>query len=153
MKQGWRDDILRRWGIRHVLVESLDIHDYLWTSRCARTKRLSGGKPQDLYQSNLLEEFYRFTHLNGLRYAIVSDLYGLHMDDEILGYYDVHPSTLSSSQKKSLGAIVKSKTKAAGYRSIVFFAHSPLMSRPYFEILAGSQLDAVFVSTLKSKCA
>ncbi len=149
MKQSWREDILRCWGIRHVPIGSIDIHNYLWTSRCARTKKVSAGTPRNLYQSDLLEEFYSFVQLNNVRYAIVSDHYGLHMDDEILSYYDVHPSTLSLLEKRNLGAIVSRKATAAGYRSLVFFAHSPLMSRPYFDILKSSQLEVLFVTTLR----
>jgi hypothetical protein len=153
MKQSWREDILRRWGIRYTSVESLDVHEHLWTSRCSRTKNVSAGKPRDLYQSDLLEEFYSFAQLNRIRYAIVSDLHGLHLDDEVLAYYDVHPSTLSQSEKRNLGAIVGKKAMAAGYRSLVFFAHSPLMSKPYFEILGGSKLEVLFITTLRSKRA
>jgi hypothetical protein len=151
MTQSWRDNILRDWGIRHTVVESLEVHDHLWTSRCSRTKNVPAGKPRDLYQSNVLEEFYDFARLSGIRYGIVSDLYGLHMDDEILPHYDVHPSMLSRTEKRKLGAIVGEKATAAGYRSLVFFAHSPLMSKPYFEILSSSGVEVLFVTTLRRK--
>jgi hypothetical protein len=152
MKRLWQDEIRRLWGIRHVTVESLAPHGhYLWTSRCARTKEVPEGKPQDLYRSDLLEEFYDFVELNRLRYGIVSDRYGLHMDGEILGYYDVHPSTLSNSDKCNLGATVARKAVDAGCSSVVFFAHSPLMSRPYFEILSHSRLEVFYVTTLRSQ--
>jgi hypothetical protein len=151
MKRSWRDDLLRQWGIKHASVASLNIHDHLWTSRCSRTKKLQAGKPPDLYQSTLLQEFYCFVRRCRVRYAIVSDKYGLHFDDEVLPYYDIHPSTLSHADKRELGAKVGSKAAAAGYRSLVFFAHSPLMSRPYFEILGSCGLEVLFVTTLGSK--
>jgi hypothetical protein len=151
MKLSWRDEILQQWGVRHTSVELLDVHDHLWTSRCSRAKNVPAGRPRDLYRSDLLEELYSFAQRRGVRYAIVSDLYGLHMDDEVLAYYDVHPSMLSQAEKRNLGVIVGRKAIAAGYRSLVFFAHSPLMSKPYFEILVGSKLEVLFVTTLRSK--
>ena len=151
VKPPWQEEILQRWRIRHVAMEALRPGDHLWTSRCARTKDLPEGTPRDLYRSDLLEEFYGFTERNGLRYGIVSDRYGLHLDDEVLPYYDVHPSMLSGADKRDLGAVVKRKTLAAGYGSIVFFAHSPLMSRPYFEILDHAEINVFFVTTLRSQ--
>lgn len=147
----WQDEIRRRWGIRHVPVETIVLDRHLWTSRCARTKRVPEGRPRDLYSSNLLDEFYGFAELKRLRYAIVSDRYGLHMDDEVLGYYDVHPSELSASDKRELGALVGRKAADAGYGSVVFFARSPLMSKPYFEILGNSKLDVLYVTTLRNR--
>jgi hypothetical protein len=149
MKRSWRADILQQWGIKQTSVTSLDKHDHLWTSRCSRTKEIRAGTPRELYQSELLREFYNFVHFFRLRYAIVSDLHGLHLDDETLPYYDIHPSTLSQSEKRNLGSIVGRKAMATGYRSLVFFAHSPLMSRPYFEILGSSGLEVLFVTTLR----
>jgi hypothetical protein len=145
----WQDEIRRRWGIRHVPFEVIAAERHLWTSRCARTKRVPEGRPRDLYSSDLLQEFYAFVELHRLRYAIVSDLCGLHMDDEVLGYYDVHPSSLSASDKRELGVLARRKAADAGYGSVVFFAHSPLMSRPYFEILGHSKLAVFYVTTLK----
>jgi Family of unknown function (DUF6884) len=147
----WQDEIRRRWGIRHVLVEATATERHLWTSRCAGTKRVREGRPRDLYRSDLLDEFYAFVELNRLWYAIVSDRYGLHMDDEVLGYYDVHPSSLSASDKRELGVLAGRKAADAGFGSVVFFAHSPLMSKPYFEILGHSKLDVLYVTTLRSR--
>ena len=149
--KAWQQELYRVWGVKYVPIESLALDDHLWTSRCARTKRVPQGKPRELYRSDLLEEFYRFVELNRLRYGIVSDRYGLHMDDEVLGYYDVHPSTLSMTDKCNLGATVGRKAVDAGYGSLVFFAHSPLMSRPYFEILGHSRLEVFYVTTLRSR--
>lgn len=149
----WQDEIRRRWGIRHVPLEAIADEGHLWTSRCARTKRVTEGRPRDLYSSDLLDEFYAFVELKGLRYAIVSDRYGLHMDDEVMDYYDVHPSSLSASDKRELGMLAGRKAADAGYGSVVFFAHSPLMSLPYFEILGHSQLDVFYVTSLKRRTA
>ncbi len=147
----WKDEINRHWGIRCVSISTLALDRYLWISRCAKTKMVVEGTPRDLYRSELLEEFYGFVDLHRLRYGVISDRYGLHMDDEVLSYYDIHPSTLSDSAKRELGRIVARKAADAGYHSVVFFAHSPLMSRPYFEILGYSKLDVYYVTTLRSQ--
>jgi hypothetical protein len=149
MKESWHDELLRRWNVKYSSLESLRVQDHLWTSRCSKTKNVLAGTPRDLYQSDLLKELYSFADLRCARYAIVSDLYGLHMDEEVLPSYDIHPSALSPSEKCRLGGIVGRKASAAGYLSLVFFAHSPLMSRPYFEILAHSKLAVFFVTTLR----
>jgi hypothetical protein len=150
MKLPWREEILKYWGVTHVSIDTIDTSNHIWTSRCARTKLVRKGKPRELYRSDLLDEFYRFVESKRVRYGIVSDAYGLHMDEEVLPYYDVHPSALSASDKRKLGEAVGCKAALAGFRSLVFFAHSPLMSRPYFEILACSELQILFVTTLRS---
>ena len=122
----------------------------LWASRCSKTKT---GKdralPNEFYVSPLNLLFYTAMEKYGLRYGICSDMYGMHMDDEYMDYYDVHPSTLSHEQKRDLGLIIGRKTREYGYEEIIFYNSSPLLSRPYFEMLWWADLPVYFISNIK----
>jgi hypothetical protein len=92
--------------------------------------------------------FFDFVRRAGLRFAVLSDLYGLHLDHEAFAPYDVHPSTLDIGQKKRLGAIVGTKARSEGFAAVVFYNSSPLRSVPYFEILSHSGLEVYYTTRL-----
>lgn len=144
----WKERLARQWGIGLVENPSLEVPNALWTTRCSKTKRVGRGLPEQMYASPLNQLFYRFVNGRGLRFAVVSDKYGLHMDDERLPYYDIHPSALCGSQKRALGGLIRRKALAAGFSTIVFYNNSPVMSKPYFEMLAHSGLKVLYTTRL-----
>lgn len=144
----WQQEILDKWNVKYIDSLSKLPEGVLWTSRCSKTKKLAGGLPKNLYVSSLNIKFYECMEKYGLRYAILSDLYGIHFDDEKLAYYDIHPSSLTAEEKERLGKIIGEKTKGRGYSKVVFYNSSPLMSRPYFEMLSHSGLEVYFVTRL-----
>ena len=144
----WREHLPNYWNIEIVDEFDFEPQSYLWTTRCSKTKTISQGFPRDMYVSASNLFFYRFAERYGVRYGILSDKYGLHMDDESLGYYDIHPNLLSSADKSRLGREIGDKASIAGYKAIVFYNASPLMSRPYFEMLYHSGLRVSFTTRL-----
>src|SRR5207237_6193717 len=134
--RSWKEELAGRWGIEVIESPIVMMPTALWTTRCSNTKPLRRGLPEQIYTSNLNRFFYRFVNSCGLRFAVVSDKYGLHMDNERLPYYDVHPSALSCAQKQTLGDLIRQKALAAGFSTIIFYNSSPRMSKPYFEMLA-----------------
>ena len=148
MVADWRRYIRRRWRI--IPVESVKAvwGPALWTTRCSRTKPVPQGFPHEMYLSPITNAFFRFVHKHGLRYGVLSDRYGLHLDIERLPYYDVHPSELSDADKQALGLAIRRKVEQLGFDRIVFYNVSPLMSVPYFEMLFYSGLPTYFIRSL-----
>lgn len=155
MTRNWKNEILSMYGVR-AIERARDIPDqkagapYLWVSRCSKTKT---GKdralPREFYVSKWNRLFYAYMSRYGLRYGILSDRYGLHMDDERLDYYDIHPSQLTGEQKRRLGIIIGEKAKERGYEGLIFWYVSPVMSRPYFEMMSHSGLRCYYIASLK----
>jgi len=149
LSANWKTEIQDRWGIQ--VLESIECapQEALWTTRCSKTKRgVACGRPKDLYVSPVNKFFYRWTEAQGVRYGVLSDKYGLHLDEEELEYYDLHPSALTVSDKQRLGELIRQKASEAGFDSVVFYSPSPLMSVPYFEMLFYSELEIFHTTRL-----
>ena len=144
----WRDEIAERWNVGLLEVGEEVGKDRLWCSRCAAGKSAGRGLPEELYLSRQLRTFYRFVRRSGVRFGILSDLYGLHLDDERLEAYDVHPSSLTPERKVELGTIIGEKARVAGFERAVFYAISPVRSVPYFEMLCASGLDVLYTTKI-----
>lgn len=144
----WRDGIKHRWGISLLSPGKPIGADALWTTRCCRTKLSAAGRPHDMYDSPLTRRFYAYMLAGNLPFAVVSDKYGLHMHNEKLPSYDLHPSGLSSDDRKRLGQVIRRKALSRGFRTIIFYNNSPLMSAPYFEMLSHSGLQILFTTHL-----
>jgi hypothetical protein len=143
----WTSEIFARWGIQ-TLTLSAAPEGALWVSRCAATKRVGRGTARNLYDSPLLEYFLRFVETNGIAYAVLSDRYGLHYPDERLARYDIHPSSLSTEERRQLGQLIRRKASGRGYDTVVFYNGSPVRSVPYFEMLAASGLTIWYTTRL-----
>jgi hypothetical protein len=146
----WREQIGRRWSI-HLLGEANSPAAPLWCTRCAPVKGIDRGVPSRLYQSRLISGFFALMERSGRRYGVLSDLYGLHMDDEDLAGYDLHPSRLTAEDKVRLGRVVGTKARLNGFQEVVFYNSSPLRSVPYFEILAASGLSVWYTTRLPAE--
>lgn len=144
----WPRQVRERWGIRTLSPDEAVPKGSLWVSRCAETKRIACGTPRALYQSPLLDFFFRAVESAGVRYAVISDRYGLHFDDESLAWYDAHPSSLNAAQKRRLGRVIRAKALGRGYRTILFYNGSPVRSVPYFEMLGASRLEVWYTTRL-----
>ena len=120
----------------------------LWTTRCCKIKKESPGLPEQMYESNLVKYFFKFVNKYNLRYAIVSDKYGLHFWYEPKPCYDIHPSTLTETDKNRLARIINQKTIENKFKEIVFYNNSPKMSKPYFDILSKSGINIFYTSKL-----
>jgi len=145
----WRNEIRKHWGVRVVSQYGLVGKKALWVTRCSKTKNsVRRGTPKELYVSLVNKYFYRYMEKHGLRYGVLSDKYGLHFDDEMLPYYDIHPSTLSMHEKERLGQLIRDKAMARDITQIVFYSPSPLMSVPYFEMLYHSDLNLLYTTRL-----
>ena len=66
------------------------IEKALLITHCCRTK-LASGLPTSMYVGDRNLRFYEGCRKRRERYAILSDLYGIHFDDEHLDYYDKGP--------------------------------------------------------------
>lgn len=147
--KNWKAEIKRLYGILCIDRDNWLPDNALWTTRCCRIKgSVKKGAPRDLYRSPLNLNFYAWAESRQLRYAILSDKYGLHLDTEILPTYDLHPSTLTAGDKFLLGQTIRDRAAKLGYPALIFYNSSPILSRPYFEILAASELTVFFLTRL-----
>ena len=145
----WRVDIGKIWGIRILPQEGRLPEDVLWITRCSKTKSgIIRGTPKEMYVSAINRYFYRHMERWGKRYGVLSDHYGLHLDNEELPWYDIHPSQLSQEDKRQLGQVIRNKALREGFRTIIFYAPAPLMSIPYFELLHFSGLKLFYTTRL-----
>jgi hypothetical protein len=101
-----------------------------------------------MYDSYVNRYFYRFALERELPFAIISDKYGLHYSDEKLPYYNKHPSSLTKHEKLLLGKEICRKAKSREFDKIVFYNNSPLMSKPYLEMLSSAGLPSFFTTRL-----
>jgi len=147
LTRDWQREIHATWRIQ-MLPAVGEKSDWLWSTRCAPVKARRSSTPDVLYRSRLTLGFFDFVRRAGLRFAVLSDLYGLHLDHEALPPYDVHPSSLKETDKAQLGTVVGAKARAEGFATIVFYNSSPLRSVPYFEILAHSGLTIYYTTRL-----
>lgn len=149
----WQKTLRQKYGIRCLTQDELAIfinsNNILWTTRCSATKSCKKGTPLEMYDSYLNRHFYRFVLQKGLPYAVLSDKYGLHFSGEKLDYYDIHPTRLSTKEKILLGEKIRRKAQSCGYDRIVFYNNSPLMSKPYFEMLSNSRLIVYYLTCLR----
>lgn len=129
------------------------IYDKTNTIICSRCSKTKTGKnkatPKEFYVSSVNLKFYKAMEDNSLYYAILSDKYGIHFCDEELDYYDVHPSQLTNAHKIALGKIIEKKCRDRGIEKIIFQYESPIMSKPYFEMMMNTNLELYYVNTKK----
>lgn len=145
----WKRQIRSRWGIKLWRQEKVPAQRVLWVTRCSKIKNArKHGTPKNLYGSPVNQRFYQWAEYRNLRYGILSDKYGLHLDNESLEWYDIHPSQLSEDNKTRLGKEIAKKSKLLKKRIIVFYNPSPLRSVPYFEMLAESGLEIYYTTRL-----
>jgi len=145
----WQYEIRERWGISMLSQCSPLVENVLWVTRCSKTKKgIYRGTPKDLYVSPINRYFYTYMEQRGLPYGVLSDKYGLHMDDEELEYYDIHPKELTEYDKGMLGELIRKKACGRGFSKLVFYNPSPLMSIPYFEMLYYSGLEIFYTTVL-----
>ena len=145
----WREEIWDRWRIVTLEPDRI-VSDAtrLWTTRCCRMKAQTGGTPKELYRSELPQRFLSCMARLGVPHAIISDRYGLHFPDVRMASYDTAPGELDTSRRRHLGGIIGRQARAQGFTSLSFYNNSPIMSRPYFEILSRSGLDIVYHTRL-----
>jgi hypothetical protein len=145
----WRDEIARLWGITTVDPEVIDGGPRtLWTTRCCRIKSENGGTPQELYRSELPQRFMRCMQRLEHRYAIISDLYGLHFPEVRLPSYDTAPDDLSPEQRRALGCEIGRQARLRHFMAVAFYNNSPIMSAPYFEILSHCGIPVMYHTRL-----
>ncbi|HPQ05439.1 MAG TPA: hypothetical protein PKZ88_08255 [Methanothermobacter sp.] len=148
-KKDWKKSLKENFKFK-IIEKPEDIpENALWTTSCSKTKKIKQGVPKDLYQGKTQKIFYKYMEKFNLKYGILSDKYGIHMYNECLPYYDIHPNELSTETKKDLGKVVRQKVKKHGFDKIIFYYNSPLFSQPYFQILYFSQLPIYYTTSIK----
>ncbi|MCK6462966.1 MAG: hypothetical protein L6Q29_04085 [Candidatus Pacebacteria bacterium] len=155
LQRPWVEQIKEKYDIRYIPSEEdifklINSNHILWTTRCCETKLCETGLPIEMYDSYITRFFFRFVTERKLPFAILSDKYGLHFYDERLSYYNTHPSSLSSNEKINLGTKISQKAKNREFDTIIFYNNSPLLSKPYFEMLCNSGLEVLFTTRLLS---
>lgn len=145
----WPEEIWARWRVAITDPDKI-ISDpmILWTTRCCRIKSAAGGTPRELYRSDLPQRFLQRMADLRLPHAIVSDLYGLHFSHAWKASYYTAPSDLDTAQRRRLGEKIGTQARAEGFALLSFYNNSPIMSRPYFEILSHSGLKLLFHTRL-----
>lgn len=148
--KAWKRILIQDFGFKYIEHWNEIPSNAIWTTSCSKTKNCEKkGLPSDFYLSrnNLL--FYKYAESFNLDYGIISDKYGIHMKDETLSNYDIHPKELSLNDKFELGNKIKNKLEKRGYKNLIFYYPSPLLSKPYFQILWYSSLTVYYISNLK----
>lgn len=150
--ENWREQIAAA-GIHYLtsadqIKNAMRQHNLLAVSRCSKTKTRKTGTPKEFYVSKPNLQFYHWCEQHKLRYGILSDEYGLHMDDEVREYYDIHPSTLSEGQFRKLAVKIRTKMNKLGYGGLLCFNSSPIMSSPYFYMMQLTGLKMFYITKL-----
>lgn len=146
----WKKVVIDQFKFNYVQ-KSVDIPtNALWTTSCSKTKNnKKKGVPKEFYTGKYNLLFYKFMKEYELDYGVLSDKYGIHMFDEKLSYYDIHPTALDWKDKRKLGNKISKKLKKYGFKELIFYFPSPLLSKPYFEILWFSKLPVSYISSIK----
>jgi len=118
----------------------------LFCSGCSKTKGKYKQKaiPKYFYVSTRLLNFYKYCETNNFNYGILSDKYGIHLMDEKLEFYDIHPSEVQDFQ--ILGNKISKKLKDLKIDCIIYYNPSPLMSVPYFKMLNFSNIPYYYMT-------
>lgn len=141
--KNWAQILEDDYGIDYIAPEKLKqvvaqaLQPVCYTTFCSKTKGHKNDEdvPKNFYVSERNLRFYKWAESENVRYGILSDAYGLHMDDEPMPYYDIHPSELNEEVFLQLGQMIVDKMKERGFETIVFINGGPLMCRPYFKML------------------
>lgn len=145
----WKDVIIHDYGFKYITQFDQIPSDVIWTTSCSKTKSSKKkGIPKDFYQGRYNHLFYKYIEKYDLKYGIISDKYGIHMYDENLDFYDIHPKELTNKDKKKLGLKIRKKINEYGYEKLVFYYPSPLLSHPYFEMLWYSKIPTYYISKI-----
>jgi hypothetical protein len=120
----------------------------LATSRCSKTKTKQTGVPKEFYVSSQNMAFYNWCERHKLRYGILSDEYGIHMDNEVREYYDIHPSKVSDEGFKKLAGLARAQLDRLGYQGVIYFNSSPIMSVPYFYLMQLTGTKVFYITKL-----
>ena len=148
--KAWKRILTQDFGFKYIDHLNKVPSDALWTTSCSKTKsNKKKGLPSEFYISRYNLLFYKYAKSFNLDYGVISDKYGIHIQDEMLSNYDIHPKELTLNDKFRLGNKIKIKLKKRGYENIVFYFPSPLMSKPYFQILWYSSLPVYYISNIK----
>jgi hypothetical protein len=145
----WKRYIEREYKFKYITQAGDIPADALWATSCSKTKKIARGFPKQLYNGRYNQLFYKYMDAYGLEYGVLSDKYGIHLYDECLDYYDVHPSELNIRDKQKLGEMVRKKLRKYGFKKITFYHPSPLRSKPYFHILWFSRLPVYYITNIK----
>jgi hypothetical protein len=92
--------------------------------------------------------FYKRCEELKIPYGVLSDKYGLHLHDEELSFYDIHPDTLSKQDFRKLGSKIYFKMESLGCDSFLFFNPSPVPSRPYFRMMITTGFKIYYTTKL-----
>ncbi len=144
-----KGEVKKKYAI--TLCDPKDVpEDALWSIRCSRRKsELKRGIPKEIYTSPLNQEFYSWAEKKHILYGTISDKYGLVMNYQVIGTYDLSPDRLSDLEKRNLGeAVGVSCRDLTDFKSLAFFCRDYGEARPYLSILSYSGLKVYWVRRL-----
>lgn len=146
----WKKILIEEYGFEYLEdLKKLPLN-VIWTTSCSKTKNNGNiGVPKDFYLGKTNKIFYKYVEKAGLKYGVLSDKYGIHMSNEKLDYYDIHPSNLSDIDKRILGSKIQEKIEKYKFDGLVFYYPSPLLSKPYFEILWHIDVPVYYLTKIK----
>ncbi len=146
----WKDVIIDEYGFNYISKFDQIPSDGIWTTSCSKTKTSPKKRiPKNFYQGRYNKLFYKYAEKFNLKYGILSDKYGIHMYNEKLEFYDIHPKELSNKNKKELGLKIRKKINKYGFKNIIFYYPSPLLSHPYFEMLWYSKIPIYYITKIQ----
>lgn len=145
----WKDVIVNEYGFKYITKSDQIPSDGIWTTSCSKTKKSrKKGIPQNFYQGRYNKLFYKYAHKYDLEYGVISDKYGIHMYNEKLEFYDIHPKELTDKDKKELGLKIREKITKYGFKKLIYYYPSPLLSYPYFEMLWYSKIPIYYITKI-----
>lgn len=154
LKGDWRSEFAQ-YGVRVYsgsdVVAVIAKKGRILVANCSKTKGERGqvAYPKEFYKGQNAQLTIAFAEAHKLPYGILSDMYGIHFDDEALPYYDTHPSEVID--KEGLAEILRCKCEERFVTSVVYRNSSPARARFYIDLLLLAGLEVVYVTSLDGR--
>lgn len=125
-------------------------HGVLPVANCSKIKGNNENRmaiPRIFYQGKDAQRFMRFCEYFNIRYAILSDEYGLHFQDEQKPFYDRAPASVIDREK--LAKIIKQLLIFHDYYGIIYYCPTPSRAWTYLDILLRCNISIKYVRQLR----
>lgn len=118
----------------------------LFVHPCCRGKRITqvSVTPDKLYQSKYLKRFVRNCIHTNKDWAILSDLHGFVMPDDLLLPYEHSPGQMTNEDLWTLGAQLRRQFALESWTSVHFVGTNPFLQRPYLIIMLASGIPFTY---------
>ncbi|HMB65390.1 MAG TPA: hypothetical protein VKO42_00820 [Patescibacteria group bacterium] len=111
-----------------------DLRNGIVVSPCSKEKSFcSSGIPKELYKGKTLLRLFSYAKETEIRYGVLSDKYGLVLDDEVVENYDTPPSGKDS---KKLITLINKKIERIRPFTLFIYSPRPMQTWHWVRLLA-----------------